>query len=234
MLAWQHYPVTRLEVSEQIRRIGILPSVLASSVDEAVFAAYELSQSGVPIIELTVNDAITLGAIEELRKRGDGVIVGAGEVAHVEIARQCVNAGAMFVTGPNLDRDTIEYAHSKDIAVLPGALTPTEVMNAWRAGGDFVKVFPCANLGGPRYIRALRGPYPDTPIIASGGVNAETVADFIRAGADAVGIGKALVPQDAIQLRQASRIRTLAHRFRGLIEQGRADVAAVRVADAKK
>jgi 2-dehydro-3-deoxyphosphogluconate aldolase/(4S)-4-hydroxy-2-oxoglutarate aldolase len=223
-------PVKRLEVSEQIRRIGILPAVPVASVDDAVFAAYELLHSGIPIIELTVNGRITLAAIEELAKRGDGMIVGAGEVVHVEIARQCVNAGAMFVTGPNLDRDVIAYAHSKNIAALPGALTPTEVINAWRAGGDFVKVFPCANVGGPRYIHALRGPFPDTPLIASGGVNAETTADFIRAGADAVGIGKALVPPDAIQLRQASRIRTLAQRFLGIVEKGRADLEAVRSA----
>src|SRR5262249_6388845 len=130
MLAWQQYIVTRLEISGEIRRIGIVPSVLVSSVDDALFAAYELAHSGIPIIELTVNDASTLAAIRELAKRGDGVIVGAGEVVHVEIARQCVNAGAMFVTGPNLDRDVIEYARLKEVAALPGALTPTEVMNA--------------------------------------------------------------------------------------------------------
>jgi len=225
--------VTRLEVREKIRSIGIVPSVLVSSVDDAVFAAYELSHSGIPVIELTVNDGITIEAITELAKRGD-VIVGAGEVIHVEIARQCANAGAMFVTSPNLDREVIDYARLKEFAVLPGALTPSEVVSAWRAGADFVKVFPCANLGGPRYIRALRGPFPDIPIVASGGVNAETAADFIHAGADALGIGKALIPPDAIQLRQGNRIRNLAQRFRGLVEKGRADVEAMRAADAKK
>jgi len=216
--------MTRLEVDAQIRSIGILPAVRVSSADDALFAAYELSHAGIPIIEITVTDVSTLDAISELAKRDESIIVGAGEVVHVEIARQCHSAGAMFITSPSFDRDVVEFAHLKDTSVFPGALTPTEVINAWRAGSDFVKIFPCANVGGARYIRALKAPFPDIPMIASGGVNAETAADFIRAGANALGVGTALVPRESIQLRQASRIRNLALRFHKIIGETRAEM----------
>jgi 2-dehydro-3-deoxyphosphogluconate aldolase/(4S)-4-hydroxy-2-oxoglutarate aldolase len=162
--------MTRLEVAAKIVSVGILPAVRVTSVDDALFASYELSHAGIPIIEITVTDAGTLAAISELAKNKE-LIVGAGEVVHVEIARQCYNAGAMFITSPGFDKDVVDFAHLKDCPVFPGALTPTEVMAAWRAGSDFVKVFPCENVGGPRYIRALKAPFPDVPMIAAGGVH---------------------------------------------------------------
>jgi 2-dehydro-3-deoxyphosphogluconate aldolase/(4S)-4-hydroxy-2-oxoglutarate aldolase len=220
--------MTRLEVNAQIQSVGILPAVRASSVDDALFAAYELSHAGIPIIEMTVMGAVTLAAITELAKRGEGVIVGAGEVVHVEIARQCHDAGAMFITSPGFDREVVEFAHQKDAAVFPGALTPTEVMAAWRANSDFVKIFPCANVGGARYIRALKAPFPDVPMIASGGVHDETAADFIRAGASALGIGGALVPRESIHLRQSHRIRNLSKRFLGIIDTTRKEMESVK------
>jgi len=223
--------MTRLEVNAQIRSVGILPAVRVSSADDALFAAYELSHAGIPIIEITVTDIVTLSAITGLAKRGDGVIVGAGEVVHVEIARQCFNAGAMFITSPGLDREVVDFAHSKDTAVFPGALTPTEVMSAWRAGSDYVKVFPCANVGGARYIRALKAPFPDVPMIASGGVHDETAADFIRAGASALGIGGALVPRESIHLRQSHRIRNLSRRFLGIVDDTRKEMESVKASN---
>lgn len=220
--------MTRLEVAAKIGSVGILPAVRVTSVDDALFAAYELSHAGIPIIEITVTDAGTLAAIAELAKRADGLVVGAGEVVHVEIARQCYNAGAMFITSPGFDKDVVDFAHLKDSAIFPGALTPTEVMGAWRAGSDFVKVFPSENVGGPRYIRALKAPFPDIPMIASGGVRDETAGDYIRAGASALGIGGALVPRDSIQLRQAQRIRNLSKRFLGIVDATRKEIESVK------
>jgi 2-dehydro-3-deoxyphosphogluconate aldolase/(4S)-4-hydroxy-2-oxoglutarate aldolase len=220
--------MTRIEVAAKIRAVGILPAVRVTSVDDAIFAAYELSQAGIPVIEITVTDAGTLAAISELAKQNSGVIVGAGEVVHVEIARQCYNAGAMFPTAPGFDKDVVEFAHQKDSAVFPGALSPTEVMAAWRAGSDYVKVFPCENVGGPRYIRALKAPFPDIPMIASGGVHEETAGDFMRAGASALGIGGALVPRDSIRLRQSHRIRNLSKRFLGIIKTTRQEIESVK------
>ena len=220
--------MTRLEVAAKIRSVGILPAVRVTSVDEALFASYELSHSGIPIIEITVTDAGTLAAISELAKRNDELIVGAGEVVHVEIARQCYNAGAMFITAPGFDKDVADFAHFKDCPVFPGALTPTEVMAAWRAGSDFVKIFPCENVGGPRYIRALKAPFPDIPMIAAGGVHEETAGDFLRAGVSALGIGGALVPRDSIQLRQSHRIRNLSKRFLGIIAATRKEMESVK------
>jgi 2-dehydro-3-deoxyphosphogluconate aldolase/(4S)-4-hydroxy-2-oxoglutarate aldolase len=219
--------MTRLEVAAKIVSVGILPAVRVTSVDDALFASYELSHAGIPIIEITVTDAGTLAAISELAKNKE-LIVGAGEVVHVEIARQCYNAGAMFITSPGFDKDVVDFAHLKDCPVFPGALTPTEVMAAWRAGSDFVKVFPCENVGGPRYIRALKAPFPDVPMIAAGGVHEETAGDFLRAGASALGIGGALVPRDSIQLRQSHRIRNLSKRFHGIIDATRKEMASVK------
>jgi 2-dehydro-3-deoxyphosphogluconate aldolase/(4S)-4-hydroxy-2-oxoglutarate aldolase len=154
------------------------------------------------------------------------MLVGAGTIMDTEMARKCVDAGAGFLTSPGLDPAIIEFAAKKDIAVLAGALTPTEVIAAWRAGSDFVKVFPCAQVGGDSYIRALRGPLPHVPLIAAGGVNQLTAANFILAGANAIGVGTELIPTEAIERRQPARIRELAQRFVGFVKDGRARLEA--------
>lgn len=143
-----------------------------------------------------------------------------------EMARKCVDAGASFLTSPGLDQSLIEFAAKKDVAVLAGALTPTEVITAWRAGSDFVKVFPCAQVGGESYIRALKAPLPQIPLIAAGGVNQQTAANFILAGATAIGVGAELIPTEAIERRQSERIRELAQRFVGFVKDARARLEA--------
>jgi 2-dehydro-3-deoxyphosphogluconate aldolase / (4S)-4-hydroxy-2-oxoglutarate aldolase len=198
--------MTRVEVAAQIRKIGIVPAVRVCSLEDGIFAASQLAQAGIPIMEVACAEPGALAVIAELAKRSDGIIVGAGEVMDSDTARQCLEAGARFITGPGLDLGVIE-------AVIPGALTPSEVLDAWGAGGDFVKIFPCAQIGGPRYIRALNGPFPHIPLMASGGVHQETAADFIRAGATVLGIGGALIPHESIHLRQTQRVRELARRF---------------------
>jgi 2-dehydro-3-deoxyphosphogluconate aldolase/(4S)-4-hydroxy-2-oxoglutarate aldolase len=150
------------------------------------------------------------------------MIVGAGTLMDTEMARKCVDAGANFLTSPGLDPTIIEFATKKDVAVLAGALTPTEVISAWRAGSDFVKVFPCAQVGGDTYIKALKAPLPQIPLIAAGGVNQQTAANFILAGATAIGVGAELIPTEAIERRQSERIRELAQRFVGFVKDARA------------
>jgi 2-dehydro-3-deoxyphosphogluconate aldolase / (4S)-4-hydroxy-2-oxoglutarate aldolase len=216
--------MTRLEVGAQIRAIAIVPAIRVSTVDDGIFVADELARSGIPIVEVACVQPGALTVIAELAKRAEGV-VGAGEVMDLASAQRCVDAGANFITGPGLDLEVMEFANRANVAVIPGALTPTEVVRAWRGGSDFVKIFPCANVGGARYMQALKAPFPDISMIASGGVHQATAADFIRSGASALGIGRALVPEEAIQLRQTSRIRELARRFLGIVNTTREEIA---------
>jgi 2-dehydro-3-deoxyphosphogluconate aldolase / (4S)-4-hydroxy-2-oxoglutarate aldolase len=139
----------------------------------------------------------------------------------IEKARACINAGASFLTSPSLNLKIIELATKEEIAILPGALTPTEIVTAWQAGADFVKVFPCALHGGDSYIRALKAPLPDVLLIAAGGVNQQTAGNFILAGATAIGVGAELVPAEAIVRRQGDRIKELAQRFVGFVKDAR-------------
>jgi 2-dehydro-3-deoxyphosphogluconate aldolase/(4S)-4-hydroxy-2-oxoglutarate aldolase len=143
-------------------------------------------------------------------------------VLDVEVARQSVDAGATFVTSPGFNPRVVEFAIKEGIVVLPGALTPTEVTAAWQAGADFVKVFPCAQLGGAAYIRALKAPFPQVPLVAAGGVNQQTAGNFIVAGAVAVGVGAELIPRRALEQREPAWILELAHRFLALIKEARA------------
>ena len=140
---------------------------------------------------------------------------------HVEKARRCLDAGASFLTTPGLDSEIVNFALGRGVVVFPGALTPTEVMAAWKAGCDFVKVFPCAANGGPSYIRALKGPFSEVPMIASGGVNQTNAIDFIRAGAAALGIGRDLIHQNAIKHRERGWIVELARRYTKMVAEAR-------------
>jgi 2-dehydro-3-deoxyphosphogluconate aldolase/(4S)-4-hydroxy-2-oxoglutarate aldolase len=149
------------------------------------------------------------------------MIVGAGTVLDTETARICVDAGARFLTAPGFDLKIEEFAAKENLAVLPGALTPTEVVTAWRSGADFVKVFPCAQVGGDKYIKALNTSLPQIPLIAAGGVNQQTAVNFILSGATALGIGTELIPTGAIERRQSGRIRELALRFTGFVKEAR-------------
>jgi 2-dehydro-3-deoxyphosphogluconate aldolase/(4S)-4-hydroxy-2-oxoglutarate aldolase len=212
----------REEVRARIEEIGIIPAIRVSSAEDARFAADAVSSAGIPIVELTLTVPGAIGVIADLVKSSPKTIVGAGTVWDQETARRCVDAGVQFLTSTGLDLGVVEFAVKENIAVFPGALTPTEVMAAWKAGADFVKIFPCSQVGGVSYIRTLRAPFPQIPLIASGGVNQQTAADFILAGAVALGIGGELIPKKAIQLRQPHRIRELAHRFLGMVKEARA------------
>lgn len=209
------------EVRACVEEIGIIPAIRVSSAEDALFVADAVSSGGIPIVELTMTVPGAIEAITELVRNSPQIIVGAGTVFDTQTARRCLDAGAKFLTSTGLDLGIVEFAVKEKIVVLPGALTPTEVMTAWKAGSDFVKVFPCSQVGGVSYIRALKAPFPQVPLIASGGVNQQTAADFILAGAVALGIGGELIPQRAIQLRQPDRIRELARRFLSIVKDAR-------------
>jgi len=209
------------QVRARIEEIGIIPAIRVSSPQDAMFAAETVCRSGIPIVEVTMTIPGAIEVITELAQNNPNVIAGAGTVFDLETARRCLDSGAQFLTSTGLDLDIVAFAVKHDIVVLPGALTPTEVMAAWKARPDFVKIFPCSQVGGPSYIRALKGPFPHIPFIAAGGVNQQTVADFILAGAVAVGIGGELIPHEAIHLRQEHWIGELARRFAAMVKDAR-------------
>ena len=209
------------QVRARIEEIGIIPAIRVSSPQDAMFAAETVCRSGIPIVEVTMTIPGAIEVITELAQNNPNVIAGAGTVFDLETARRCLDSGAQFLTSTGLDLDIVAFAARHDIVVLPGALTPTEVMAAWKTRPDFVKIFPCSQVGGPSYIRALKGPFPHIPFIAAGGVNQQTVADFILAGAVAVGIGGELIPHEAIHLRQEHWIGELARRFAAMVKDAR-------------
>lgn len=212
----------REEVRARIEEVGIIPAIRVSSAEDALFVAEAVSGGGIPIVELTMTVPGAVDAIAHLARSNPDLIVGAGTVWDTETARRCLDAGANFLTSPGFDPRVVEFAVKQNIVVFPGALTPTEVMMAWLAGSDFVKVFPCSQVGGVTYIRALKKPFPQVRLIASGGVNQQTAADFILAGASALGIGGDLIPHKAIQLRQPHRIHELARRYISMVKGARA------------
>jgi 2-dehydro-3-deoxyphosphogluconate aldolase/(4S)-4-hydroxy-2-oxoglutarate aldolase len=205
--------MTREDVRARIAEVGIIPGIRVSSPQDALFAAQAVASGGIPIVEITMTVPGALDVISHLVESEPDFIVGAGTVWDVETARRCLDAGARFLTTTGLDLKTVEFAAQQKVVIFPGALTPTEVMMAWKAGVDFVKIFPCSQMGGAPYIKALKAPFPQVPLIASGGVNQLNVADFILAGATAVGVGAHLIPKKAIELRQPHRIHELAVRL---------------------
>ena len=209
------------QVRARIEEIGIIPAIRVSSPEDALFAAEAVCAHGIPIVEVTMTIPGAIDVISALAARNTGVITGAGSVFRVETARRCLEAGAQFLTSTGLNLDVVHFGVGKGVVVFPGVMTPTEVMSAWEAGPDFVKIFPCGSLGGPAYIRALRAPYPHIPLIASGGVNQQTAAEFILAGSIALGIGGELIPHEAIQRRQQHRIGELARRFLNIVHESR-------------
>ena len=189
------------EVRAIIEKVGIVPVIRASSAEEAHFAAACVCKGGVPIVEITMTVPGAVEVIRELVKAMPEVLVGAGTVLDEESASRCAEAGAQFLVTPGLDAPTVAAARKLDLLIMAGALTPSEIMAASKSGADFVKVFPCGSLGGPKYIQALRGPFPLIPMVPTGGVNLETAADYIRAGAAALGVGGEMIAKDALKAR---------------------------------
>jgi 2-dehydro-3-deoxyphosphogluconate aldolase/(4S)-4-hydroxy-2-oxoglutarate aldolase len=219
--------VTKEEVCARIKEIGILPGIRVPSAEDALFAAGQMLNWGIPIVELTMTVPGAIGVIAELARTTPKLMVGAGTVLDLETARACVDAGAAFVTSPGMNPAIVEFAVRRNVAAIPGALTPTEIMVAVDAGADLVKIFPCAAVGGPSYIKALKAPFPHVPFIASGGVDQVTASGFIRAGAVALGVRGQLIPPEAVERRDQNWIHELAGRFIAIVQRARAELNSV-------
>jgi 2-dehydro-3-deoxyphosphogluconate aldolase/(4S)-4-hydroxy-2-oxoglutarate aldolase len=218
--------MTKKEVCALIEQIGIIPAIRVHSAEDAHFAAEAVNRGGIPIVEITMTVPGAVDVISHLVRYHPKMVVGAGTVLNVEAAKQCAGVGAAFLTGPTFIPEVLQFAAKENIAVLPGALTPTEIFTAWTAGADFVKVFPCAQVAGEGYIKALKSSLPDIPLVAAGGVNQQTAAGFILAGASAIGVGAELIPTEAIERRQSERIHELALRFTEFVKMARDRIAA--------
>jgi 2-dehydro-3-deoxyphosphogluconate aldolase/(4S)-4-hydroxy-2-oxoglutarate aldolase len=205
--------MTKLEVRTRIEELGIIPAVRAANPDDALFAAEAVSRGGLPIVELTMTVPKATELIAHLVKLHPRMVVGAGTVLDLETARACLGAGARFITGPGLDLEVVEFTLKAGVIAMPGALTPSEIMAAVKAGADFVKIFPCAQLGGVDYLAALKAPFPKVSFIAAGGVNQQTAGKYLAAGATAVGVGADLIPPRAIAIRESDWIEELARRY---------------------
>jgi 2-dehydro-3-deoxyphosphogluconate aldolase/(4S)-4-hydroxy-2-oxoglutarate aldolase len=213
--------MTRLEVCKRIEETGIIPGVRVSSAEDARFAAETVYKAGIGVVEITMTTPGAIDVVRDLVRSHPDIVVGGGTVLDTDSAKRCLDAGARFLTSPGLVMDVVEFAARRDVAMLPGALTPSEVVAAWRAEADFVKIFPCAAVGGHNYIRSLKTPLPQVRLIASGGVNQQNAADFIAAGAAALGIGNELMPRDAIRRRREDHIEELARRFLAMVSHAR-------------
>jgi 2-dehydro-3-deoxyphosphogluconate aldolase / (4S)-4-hydroxy-2-oxoglutarate aldolase len=212
----------KTEVLQTIRDVGIIPVVRAQSADEAMKAIDAIREGGISILEITMTVPGAVGVIEEVSRRyGNEAMVGAGTVLDGETARACILAGARFVVSPSLNLETIEVCRRYGVAVMPGALTPTEVVQAWSAGADLVKVFPAGAVGGASYIRSLKAPLPQIELVPTGGVSLKTAADFIKAGASALGVGADLVDVKAIREGQRNLITERAREFVRIVQEAR-------------
>src|SRR5215831_2807263 len=214
--------MNKSDIVRQIKEIGIVPVVRAQSPDEAMQAVEAIREGGVPILEITMTVPGAVRVIEQVASRyGSDAIVGAGTVLDAETARVCILAGAQFVVSPALNIETIECCRRYGIAVLPGALTPTEVVTAWSAGADMVKVFPAGSVGGASYVKNLKGPFPQIDFIPTGGVSLKTAADFIKAGASALGVGTDLVDTKALREGNAQLLTERARQFVEIVKEAR-------------
>jgi len=218
--------MNKTKVLKRIREIGVIPVVRASSAGEAIQVVEAIKAGGLPILEITMTVPGAIQVIESLAARyGDEAIVGAGTVLDPEIARACILAGAQFIVSPALNLETIVCCREHEVAVMPGALTPTEIVQAWNAGADLVKVFPAGAMGGASYIKSLKAPLPQIELVPTGGVTLATAAAFIEAGAAALGVGADLVDTRAIRAGQPEKITQAAGDFVEAVRKARAGEA---------
>ena len=213
------------EVQQQLEEAGIIPVLRARSASEAMAVVEAMVAGGISVIEVTMTVPGAIDVLKELKRvYGSKLLLGSGTVTDGAECAATIEAGAEFVVSPSLHMDVIQETKARGKVSLPGALTPTEVITAWRAGSNFVKVFPCGNVGGAKYIKALKGPLPQVPLVPTGGVNLETAADFIRAGAVALGVGGELVQADALKSGKTEVIVENARKFLECVKQARAEI----------
>jgi 2-dehydro-3-deoxyphosphogluconate aldolase/(4S)-4-hydroxy-2-oxoglutarate aldolase len=214
--------MTKEEVRKRIIEVGICPVVRATSAAQAKAASEACCKGGIPVAEVTMTVPGAIDVIAQLvREMGKDMLVGAGTVLDAETAQRCIDAGAEFLVSPGFDAATVKLANAQGKLIMAGSLTPTEVITAWKAGADIVKIFPCGNVGGPKYIKALKGPLPQVPMVPTGGVNLQTAVDFIKAGAEALGIGGELVSSAAMKAGNYSEITEKAKQYVALVKEAR-------------
>ena len=215
--------MTRQEVANRITEVGIVPVVRAASSKQAMRAAEAVCAGGIPIVEVTMTVPGAIEVIAHLNKSmGSELLIGAGTVLDAATAKRCIDAGAEFIVSPGFDFETVKFAKQAGKLIMAGALTPTEVIAAWKAGSDFVKIFPCGTVGGAKYIKALKAPLPQIPMVPTGGVNLETAADFLCAGASALGVGGELISAAALKSGNWEAITETSRHFVTIVRQARA------------
>lgn len=201
---------------------GVIPVVRVSSAQEAIEVSDAIKAGGISLIEITMSVQGAIDVIKELtRKYKDEIIMGAGTILDPETGRAALLAGAQFIVSPTLNLDLIQLAHRYSAVVIPGAMTPTEILTAWNAGADMVKVFPAAQLGGPEYLKAIRGPLPQILLVPTGGVNLQNAGAFIKAGATALGVGGELVDKKAVKEKKFNVITENTRDFLKAIKEAR-------------
>jgi len=219
--------MNKSDVIGRIIETGLIPVVRAESSDIAMRAIDAIKEGGISVLEITMTVPGAIRVIEEVARRfGEDVIVGAGTVLDAETARACILAGAKFIVSPALDLETISCCRRYSIPVMPGAMTPSEVLTAWKAGADFVKVFPANAVGGASYIKALKAPLPQIELVPTGGVSLKTAADFIKAGAAALGVGTDLVDTAALRKGEDKSISARAKQFIEIVKSAREEFSS--------
>jgi len=209
------------EVLKACREIGLVPVLRAESEDQALALASAIAAGGVTVLEVTMTVPGAIRVMGRLAKERPDILIGAGTVLDPETARMCILEGAQFVVSPALNVKTIEMCHRYGIAVLPGALTPTEIVTAWAAGADVVKVFPASALGGAKYLKSVKAPLPQIEMIPTGGVSLSTAAEFLEAGAFALGVGADLVDTKAIAQGHPETITENARKYLAIVREFR-------------
>ncbi len=209
-------------VLDQLRTIGLVPVLRAESVDRALALAEAIAAGGVTCLEITMTVPGAMQVMRKLAETRTDILIGAGTVLDPETARMCILEGAQFVVSPALNMKTIEMCHRYSVAVLPGALTPTEIVTAWQAGADVVKVFPASAMGGASYLKSIKAPLPQVELIPTGGVSLATAEEFLRAGAFALGVGADLVDAKAMAAGEHERVTDTARKYLELVRKFRA------------
>ena len=213
--------MNKSEVLQRIHDTGLIPVVRAESAELAVRAVEAINAGGVDVLEVTMTVPAAIGVIEQLTTMFGEALIGAGTVLDQETADRCIQAGAQFIVSPALNEDTIAFCRANDVAVFPGALTPTEVVRAWNAGADAVKIFPASAVGGAGYLKSLKAPLPQIEMIPTGGVSLKTAADFIAAGAFALGVGADLVDVKAIRAGETEKVTQAARAYLAAVVEAR-------------
>jgi 2-dehydro-3-deoxyphosphogluconate aldolase/(4S)-4-hydroxy-2-oxoglutarate aldolase len=226
--------MNREEVERKIAEIGIVPVVRAAGVEEARQAVDAILEGGIPLVEITMTVAGAVEVIRDLvRQVGNKVLVGAGTVVTREQAEACLDAGAQFLVSPGLSLAMLRAAQARGVLAIPGALTPTELMTATAEGASLVKIFPCGSVGGPKYLKALRGPFPQAKLVPTGGVSVANAAEYIAAGAFAVGVGSDLVDTAALRQGNPEKIVNAARELVAAVQAARKTAGAAKPAGSR-